>query len=210
MEWRKGTDGATARESFVGGFKFALGLPVAGMKISRDQFEKLALEQLDLLYRVARRLTRDADRAADLVQETFVRALKAQSTFNLEAHGIRPWLVRIMHNLHFSRSEREKRQPVTMEAGPLEAASLPAPAERFPFQAGMEGMDERMVKALNELPAEYQMVLLLWAVEEFSYKDIAESMEIPIGTVMSRLHRARQKLSQLLHDYAIAEGVIKQ
>jgi RNA polymerase sigma-70 factor (ECF subfamily) len=180
------------------------------MKIPRDQFEKLALEQLDLLYRVAKRLTRDPDRAADLVQEAFVRALKAQANFNLEEHGIRPWLVRIMHNLHFSRAEREKRQPVAMEAGPLEAASPPAPAEKSPFQAGFEGMDERMVKALKELPSEYQMVLLLWAVEEFSYKDIAESMEIPIGTVMSRLHRARQKLSQLLHDYAVSEGVIKE
>jgi RNA polymerase sigma-70 factor (ECF subfamily) len=180
------------------------------MRIPRDQFEKLALEQLDLLYRVAKRLTRDPERAGDLVQETFVRALKAHNTFNLEEHGIRPWLVRIMHNLHFSRSEREKRQPVSMESGPLEAASPPAPSERFPFQAGFEGMDERMVKALNEIPPEYQMVLLLWAVEEFSYKDIAESLDIPIGTVMSRLHRARQKLSQLLHDYAIAEGVIKE
>jgi RNA polymerase sigma-70 factor (ECF subfamily) len=180
------------------------------MKIARDQFEKLALEQLDLLYRVARKLTRDADRAADLVQETFVRALKAQNTFNLEEHGIRPWLVRIMHNLHFSRAEREKRQPIAMEAGPLEAASPPAPNERFPFQAGFEGMDERMVKALSELPPEYQTVLLLWAVEEFSYKDIAESMDIPIGTVMSRLHRARQKLSQLLHDYAVAGRFIKE
>ena len=180
------------------------------MKIPRDQFEKLALEQLDLLYRVARRLTRDPDHAADLVQETFVRALKAQSTFNLEEHGIRPWLVRIMHNLHFSRAEREKRQPVAMESGPLEAASPPVPAERFPFQAGFEGMDERMVKALGEVPSEYQVVLLLWAVEEFSYKDIAESLEIPIGTVMSRLHRARQKLSQLLHDYAVAERIIKE
>src|ERR1700730_12857410 len=112
------------------------------MKLPRDQFEKLALEQLDLLYRVANRLTHNPDQAADLVQETFLRALKAHKTFNLQEHGIRPWLVRIMHNLHFSRSDREKRQPATVEDGALEAAS-PVTSERFPFQAGFEGMDER-------------------------------------------------------------------
>lgn len=180
------------------------------MKLPRDQFEKLAVEQLDLLYRVARRLTRHPDRASDLVQETFVRALKAHHTFDLQEHGIRPWLVRIMHNLHFTRLDREKRQPIAMESGPLEAAQQPGPSGTIPFDAGREGMDERMVKALDQLPEDYQTVLLLWAVEEFSYKDIAESMDIPIGTVMSRLHRARQKLSGLLHDFAVQEGVIRE
>lgn len=180
------------------------------MKLPRDQFEKLALEQLDVLYRVARRLTRSADQAADLVQETFLRALRAHNTFDLQEHGIRPWLVRIMHNLHFSRSDREKKQPVSIDTEPLDAASNSGD-ERFAFKpAGFEGMDERLVKALNQLPEEYQEVLLLWAVEEFSYKDIADSLDVPIGTVMSRLHRARQKLTQVLHDFAVEEGVIRE
>src|SRR5688572_12181250 len=83
------------------------------------QFEKLALEQMDTLYRVARRLTRDAQRAEDLVQETYLRAFRAKGTFELKEYGIRPWLLRIMQNLHFSRSGRERRQPVTMEDGSL-------------------------------------------------------------------------------------------
>ena len=181
------------------------------MKLARDQFEKLALEQMDLLYRVARRLTRDTHEAGDLVQETYVRALRAHDTFDLQEHGIRPWLVRIMHNLHFSRSEREKRQPVAIETAPLEAARREGTADPFSFQpAGWDGMDERLVRALNQLPREYQAVLLLWAVEEFSYKEIADSLEVPIGTVMSRLHRARQKLAELLHDFAREEGVIRE
>jgi len=181
------------------------------MKLPRDQFEKLALEQLDLLYRVAKRLTRADEKAADLVQETFLRALRAYQTFDLQEHGIRPWLVRVMHNLHFSRSDREKKQPIAMETGPLESAGPAAPDTRFGFMAsGFEGMDERLVKALNQVPEEYQVVLLLWAVEEFSYKDIAESLDVPIGTVMSRLHRARQKLTELLRDFAIEEGVIRE
>jgi len=180
------------------------------MKLPREHFERLALEQLDLLYRVARRLTRKSDQASDLVQETYLRAIKSYQTFDLQEHGIRPWLVRIMHNLHFSRSDREKKQPVSMEGAPLEALSPPAPIDHFASGQGFEGMDERLVKALKQLPEEYQTVLLLWAVEDFSYKDIADAVDVPIGTVMSRLHRARQKLTQTLHDLAVEEGVIRE
>jgi len=180
------------------------------MKVEREQFEKLALEQMDLLYRVARRLTRDPEQAADLVQETLLRALRGYQTFDLKEHGIRPWLVRIMQNVHFSRSEREKRQPVLLESAPLDSASGECPPDSAPFQGSWDGMDERLVRALNQVPQEYQLVLLLWAVEELSYKEIAEALDIPIGTVMSRLHRARQKLSELLHDFAVEEGVIRE
>ena len=181
------------------------------MKLSRQQFETMAVEQCDLLYRVARRLTRDSHQASDLVQETFLRALRAYETFDLQGHGIRPWLVRIMQNLHFSRSGREKRQPVLMDTVPLEHGQRGGTADPFAAQIiGWEGMDERLVRALKELPPDYQVALHLWAVEEFSYKEIADSMDVPIGTVMSRLHRARKKLGELLHDYAIEEGVIRE
>ena len=165
---------------------------------------------MDLLYRVARKLTRRSEQANDLVQETYLRAIKSFHTFDLQEHGIRPWLVRIMHNLHFSRSDREKKQPVAMDGAPLEALSPPAPKDNFAFGQGFEGMDERLVKALKMLPEEYQTVLLLWAVEDFSYKDIADAVDVPIGTVMSRLHRARQKLTQSLHDLAVDEGIIRK
>ncbi len=179
------------------------------MKLVRDEFERLALEHLDMLYRIARRLTRDATRAEDLVQETYLRAFRARDDFELAEYGIRPWLVRIMHNLHFSRSEREKRQPVAMEDVHLEGAGHGY--ESAAFEAGsFEGMDERLVKALNELPEEYQEVMLLWAVDELSYKEIAHACAVPIGTVMSRLHRARQKLSDKLQDFAKKEGIIRE
>ena len=113
------------------------------MKLPLDQFEKLALEQLDLLYRVARRLTHQADQAADLVQETFLRALRAHETFDLQEHGIRPWLVRIMQNLHFSRSAREKRQPISLETLPLEEARSGGSADSFASGSDKwDGMDE--------------------------------------------------------------------
>ena len=181
------------------------------MKLVRDEFEKLALEHIDMLYRIARRLTRDASRAEDLVQETYLRALRAGDDFDLQAYGIRPWLVRIMHNLHFSRAERERRQPVAVEDVHLESAGGAGTADSGPFAPGsFEGMDERLVHALNELPQEYQTVMLMWAVDELSYKEIAHACDVPIGTVMSRLHRARQKLSDKLQEFAKKEGIIRE
>jgi len=181
------------------------------MKLNRDQFEKLALEQMDLLYRVARRLTRTPDDAGDLVQETFLRALRAHASFDLQEHGIRPWLVRIMQNLHFSRAGREKKQPMLVESLPLEASPPGGAADSGGFRPrGWDGMDERLVRALNELPEEYKTALLLWAVEEFTYKEIADALEIPMGTVMSRLHRARQRLMEMLRDFAVQERVMRE
>jgi RNA polymerase sigma-70 factor (ECF subfamily) len=197
----------------------------APLKPSREQFEKLALEQLDTLYRIARRLARDPQRAEDLVQETYLRAVRARETFDLQAHGIRPWLLRIMHNVHVSRAEREGRQPTAVEDEQLESASAggsygrggghgshggtrttPPPYDPLSFQ----GMDQQLVRAIEGLAPEYQIVLMLWAVEELSYKEIAVAVGIPIGTVMSRLHRARQKLSEQLRTYAKREGIIRE
>jgi RNA polymerase sigma-70 factor (ECF subfamily) len=181
------------------------------MKLVRDEFEKLALEHIDMLYRIARRLTRDANRAEDLVQETYLRALRAGDDFELQAYGIRPWLVRIMHNLYFSRAERERRQPVAVDDVHLESAGGSGSGETASFAPGsFEGMDERLVHALGELPQEYQTVMLMWAVDELSYKEIAHACDVPIGTVMSRLHRARQKLSDKLQEFAKKEGIIRE
>ncbi len=179
------------------------------MKLVRDEFERLALEHLDMLYRIARRLTRDPSRAEDLVQETYLRAFRARDDFDLQEYGIRPWLVRIMQNLHYSRSERERRQPVAMDDIHLEGAGNPGLST--PFETShFEGMDERLVRALDELPEEYQAVMMMWAVDELSYKEIAHACAVPIGTVMSRLHRARQKLSEKLQDFAKKERIIRE
>ena len=190
-----------------------LGFTAAGSRMGEesDNFEKLALDQMDTLFRVARRLTRDGERANDLVQETYLRAFRAKASFQLKEYGIRPWLLRIMQNLHFSRSGRERRQPIAMEDGGLEAADLDALPETagVPMPLDIEAMDEQLVRALEGLAVDYQIVLLMWAVDGLTYKEIAHTLDIPIGTVMSRLHRARQKLSEQLREYAVSEGVIR-
>jgi len=155
------------------------------------------------------------------VQETYLRAFRALDTFELnEQYGIKPWLLRIMHNLHFSRAGREKRQPTSIDdedlasipdsAGGSGATGGKAGLDMPPLALGsFEGMDERLVRAIDDLPSEYQTVLLLWAVDELSYKEIATALDVPIGTVMSRLHRARQRLAEQLQDFAREERIVR-
>ena len=130
------------------------------------------------------------------MQETYLRAFRAKDSFQLKEYGIRPWLLRIMHNLHFSRSDRERRQPVAIEDASLESADMDAMPEQpgVPLPIDVEHMDEHLVRALEGLAVDYQIVLLMWAVDDLTYKEIAHTLDIPIGTVMSRLHRGRARL----------------
>jgi RNA polymerase sigma-70 factor (ECF subfamily) len=169
----------------------------------------LAVQQLDTLYRIARRLVREPASAEDLVQETYARAIRAWESFQLESYGMRPWLVRILHNVHLSRAQRESRQPGSVDDSQLESSAAKM-GTGFPFADSFEGMDQQLKKAMGQLAPEYQVVLLLWAVDDLTYKEIAEAVGIPIGTVMSRLYRARQQLSEQLHDYAVREGIIRE
>ena len=167
-----------------------------------------------MLYRIARRLTRDEATAEDLVQETYLRALRFYQNFDLKEFGIRPWLLRILHNLHTTRFQREKRQPVAIEDAQLQAAATTTVTTTGNGQSALaegsnlwDGMDEQLVRAVESLPEEYQTAMILWAIDELSYKEIAEALEVPIGTVMSRLHRARARLSEQLRDYATEHGI---
>jgi len=171
------------------------------MPLDHDQFERQTMEHIDTLYRVARRLIRDPSKAEDLVQETCLRAFRFRDTYVPGEFGVRPWLIRIMRNLHFTGSAREARQPRAIEHEQLDATSA-QPDAGFTDLKNFDFMDQRIGAAIHSLADEYQTVLLLWAVEELSYKEIAAALEIPIGTVMSRLHRARAKLSEDLSDLA--------
>jgi RNA polymerase sigma-70 factor, ECF subfamily len=191
------------------------------MKLSRSEFDKLALEHLDMLYRLARRMTHDANRAEDLVQDAYLRAFAASDSFELKAYGIRPWLIRILRNVHFSKAQRERRQPSAMEDEELQSmeggaddsvqsTALSASGSFDSSGINFEAMDERLAAEVAQLPEDYQAVLLLWAVDELSYKEIADACDIPIGTVMSRLHRARARLATNLADFAKKERILRE
>jgi RNA polymerase sigma-70 factor (ECF subfamily) len=176
------------------------------MRVDGDRtFEELAIPHLDTAYRVAYRLTRDTHEAEDLVQETYLKACKAFAGFEVREFGIRPWLIRIMHNTFLNRVARQKRAPKATDQQTLEQApggdegggvSMSPPALDY------ENLDGEVREALDRLAPEFHVVLTLWATKEFSYKEIAEALSLPIGTVMSRLHRARQQLLRELADYA--------
>lgn len=182
------------------------------MKPTPNEFEKMVLEHLDMLYRVALRFCRRPDRAEDLVQDTCYRAIRSRESFDLQAGGIRPWLVRILRNTFLSGLEHEARQPKGVDDSTLELAkSAPVPRpEKMNTPAAWDNMDQELVRALDDLPEEFRSVMILWALEDLSYQEIADSLEIPIGTVMSRLHRARNKLTQQLQDYGKKEGIIRE
>jgi RNA polymerase sigma-70 factor (ECF subfamily) len=168
------------------------------MKLSRDEFERLALAEIDAVDRVARTLTRHSVEADDLVQETYLRAIKAWESFDLQSYGIKPWLLRILHNLYVSRARREALQPRPTEAEELDALMDQEASPSTHWEAG-----EELGLAMDQLPVELRTTLTLWAIDELKYHEIADVMEIPVGTVMSRLYRARQKLRELLPGMSI-------
>ncbi|MCB9845974.1 MAG: sigma-70 family RNA polymerase sigma factor [Phycisphaeraceae bacterium] len=175
--------------------------------MDRQEFERLALEQLDAVYRMALHLSRNPHAAEDLVQDVYARALRPSAVEGFEdrtgdgSGGMRAWLFTICHNLFYSKIKRERRGPQAMGEIPVEAdgplPDEPPPAwNRATFD--WEHVDDRLRKAVDELRSEYREVLLMWGVEGLKYREIAAILEVPIGTVMSRLHRARKLLADAL------------
>ncbi len=172
---------------------------------AKRSFEELALPHLEAVYRVARRLARDDHLAEDLVQETYLKAYKSFSSFEMREFGIKPWLFRILHNAFLNRLARDSRNPKATENSQLDALAKGgefAPAGLSFAELDYEHLDEEVKRAIDVLSPEFRAVVLLWATMELSYQEIAEILDVPIGTVMSRLHRARQQLARTLHDYA--------
>ncbi|HET8630846.1 MAG TPA: sigma-70 family RNA polymerase sigma factor [Thermomicrobiales bacterium] len=179
----------------------------------RERLEAEALTYLDALYRTALRLSRNPQDAEDLVQETYLNAFRALDRFE-EGTNLRAWLFRILNNAFISHYRRRKRRP----SSSLDDVSDfylydhlvdrpgAAPGEN-PEQEVLNRIgDEAILGALEELPVEFRQVELLADVEGFSYREIADILGIPIGTVMSRLYRARRRLQKVLWREAEQAG----
>ncbi len=178
--------------------------------VNREQFESLALEHLDAVFRMAMQLVRHPSEASDLVQETYLKALRVADRFEERGGGIRPWLFKILHNVFYTSLATAKRVPVPVDELHGAIADTPGPDEPAPAwdlgSLNWEFVDERLKSAIEDLRPEYRTVLLLWGVEGLKYREIAKIQDIPIGTVMSRLHRARSILADQLADLAEETG----
>lgn len=173
----------------------------------RDQFEALALPHASALYRTAYHLSRHAAEAEDLTQETYLRAYRAFADFR--GGDIRAWLFTILRHAFLDECRRRGRQPVVeIESDDADALeSMVATGSLVP-SAETEALhrlpSEEIERAIASLPEEWRMIIILADVEGFSYREIAETMSIPMGTVMSRLHRARKRLHDLILESAQA------
>jgi RNA polymerase sigma-70 factor, ECF subfamily len=180
------------------------------------QFAELAMEYMGSLYSAALRMTRNPADAEDLVQETYLKAYRAFGSFK-EGTNLKAWLYRILTNTFINSYRARRRRPEQTELddvedlylyrrlGGLEAVSAGRSAE----EEVLEHFTESEVKeAVEALPEQFRMAVLLADVEGFSYKEIAEILDIPIGTVMSRLHRGRRALQKTLHDFGRQRGLV--
>ncbi len=172
---------------------------------------------MDQLYGAARRMTRNAADAEDLVQETYLRAYKGYDRFT-EGTNLRAWLFRILTNLFINEYRRRKRRPTETDLGDTDTLYLyrglggaeTARLSRSAEDEHLDGLTSVEVRqAIESLPDSYRLSVLLADVEGFAYKEIAEILEVPIGTVMSRLHRGRKKLRETLQEYGRTRGLVE-
>ena len=187
---------------------------MASQNVDRPrEFDEMVLEHTDMMYAVALRLTRNVADAQDLTQNAVVKALRFHAKFQ-EGTYIKAWLLTILRNTFINDYRRKQRRPMNVELTGAEAARylLPDPDVNYdpPGESYcdlIELLDDTVIQAIERLPEEFRLAVIMADIEDKSYKAIAEAMECPMGTVMSRLYRGRKLLREELKDFALERGL---
>ena len=182
----------------------------------KGKFTTDAMQYAPQLFSTALRMTRNRSDAEDLVQETYIKGWRSFQTFQ-EGTNLRAWLFRIMTNTYINKYNAQKRKGTEVELddveelflykrlGSIDQSQLSSSAEDQMLDLFT---DDEVKNALESLPEDFRIPVLLSDVDGFAYKEIAEMLEIPIGTVMSRLHRGRKAMQKMLYEYARDKGLI--
>jgi len=182
----------------------------------RAHFADTAMEHMPALYSAAMRMTRNPADAEDLVQETYLKAFRSFNTFE-EGTNLRAWLYKILTNTYINRYRQAQRHPEPSNVDDVEDLYLykhiSQLADSHLGRSAEEEVLDRITdvevkEALESLPEQFRIAVLLADVEGFSYKEISDILEVPIGTVMSRIHRGRKSLQRSLLAFAVANGIV--
>ena len=183
---------------------------------TKEQFTSDAMQYAPQLFSTALRMTRNRSDAEDLVQETYIKGWRSFHTFE-KGTNLRAWLFRIMTNTYINKYNAQKRKGTEVELDDIEELFLYkrlGSIDQSQLSSSAEDQmlnlftDDEVKNALESLPEDFRVPVLLSDVDGFAYKEIAEMLEIPIGTVMSRLHRGRKAMQKMLYEYARDRGLI--
>jgi RNA polymerase sigma-70 factor (ECF subfamily) len=188
----------------------ASGQPALSPDERRAGFEEEALVHLDALYRVALRLTGNASDAEDLVQETMLRAYRSWERYTRGTNA-KGWLLTILRHLFINEYRRKSRHPETVDVDTIEAFALFQEVQEADPQGAFFDriVDEEVQRAVDQLPDAFREAVTLSDVEGLSYEEVAKVLDVPVGTVKSRLYRGRRLLQAKLYEYAVSMGYIK-
>lgn len=184
--------------------------PAATEAEKRQSFEREALVHLDSLYRVALRLTGNPSESDDLVQETMLKAYRAWHQFQ-QGTNAKGWLLTILRHAFINEYRRRRRHPETVDLDTIEPYSVFEELQDEDPQGTFFDriVDDEVLRAIDQLPEQFRETVVLSDVEGLSYEEIARMLDVPVGTVKSRLFRARRLLQQKLYAYAVGMGYIK-
>jgi RNA polymerase sigma-70 factor (ECF subfamily) len=195
-------------------FNFAVVIPDEKQRQLYEDFEREAVPHMDALYNFALKMTGDSDEADDLVQETYLKAFRFFDKFE-KGTNCKAWLFRIMKNTYINKYRKETKEPDKIDYEEVEnfyENVKPSSTDSAHLEKDIYDnlLDDELSEAINSLPDDFKTVVILCDIEGFTYEEIADFIDVPVGTVRSRLHRARKMLFTKLQKYASDRGYISK